>query len=157
MALFGPAVHAQEFGAGRTVITPGNMVSDGMGRAQAAVRDPFATTPITETPESMAEFNEPEVIIDTQQILADAVQQFAVNAIARIFAIIANDFLANLGLPELFPDDLLDDVPVPVLPDLSGDTADPQDTTDPNASGDAPDETDTTGGRGGRNGGRPRG
>ena len=153
----GSTVWAQQLGAGRIVITPGDMVSDGLGRALSAVRSPFEAPRITETPESITDFDEPEVVIDTDQLLADAVRQFTVNAIAQFFAVIANDFLTRMGLPALFSTDFLSNMPEIVFPDLSGGDggADPQGSGDPEVPGGGTADPPPSGG--GRNGGRPRG
>ena len=159
---FGGEALGQELGNGRVVITPGDMVGAGLGRAQAAVRDPFAVTPITETAETIGEFDDspdPGIVEDPADLIADAVRQLTVNAMSQLFAIIINDFLTSLGLPALFSTDFLADVP-----DLSSlAQADGTDQTDGEEAGDTevPDDgtgdTGTSGGRGGRNGSRPRG
>ncbi|MCH7592353.1 MAG: hypothetical protein IH989_06205 [Planctomycetes bacterium] len=164
-ASFGGEALGQELGNGRVVITPGDMVGAGLGRAQAAVRDPFAVTPITETAETIGEFDAPDpgIVEDPADLIADAVRQLTVNAMSQLFAIIINDFLTSLGLPALFSTDFLADVP-----DLSSlAQADGTDQTDGSPGGEeagepaVPDDgtgdTGTSGGRGGRNGSRPRG
>lgn len=166
LASFGGEALGQELGNGRVVVTPGDMVSAGLGRAQAAVRDPFSVTPITETAETIGEFDAPTDagnVEDPADLIADAIRQLTVNAISQLFAIIVNDFLTSLGLPGLFPTDFLADVP-----DLSGlAQADGTDQTDGSPDGeeagepavpdDGTSDTGTSGGRGGRNGSRPRG
>lgn len=163
LASFGGEVLGQELGSGRVVITPGEMVGTGLGRARAAVRDPFAVTPITETAETIGEFDDPADpgnVEDPADLVADAIRQLTVNALSQVFAIIANDFLTSIGLPALFPTDFLAD-----MPDLSGlAQTDGTDQTDGSPDGegagepDVPDDgTGTSGGRGGRNGSRPRG
>ena len=161
-ASFGGEALGQELGNGRVVITPGDMVGAGLGRAQAAVRDPFAVTPITQTAETIAAFDEPAdpgILENPENLVSDAIRQLVVNAITQLFATIANDFLTSIGLPALFPTDFLADVP-----DLSSlAQADGTDQTDGEEAGDTevPDDgtsdTGTSGGRGGRNGSRPRG
>ena len=165
LASVSPEALGQELGSGRVVITPGNMVGNGLGRALTAVRDPFAVTQITETAETMAAFEEPAgpgIIENPEELVSDAIRQLIVNAITQLFATIANDFLTSIGLPALFPTNFLADVPdlSSLVPPVGTDRTD--ESPDEDEAGDTvvPDDgtSDTgSGGRGGRNGTRPRG
>lgn len=151
-----PDTLGQALGEGRVLITPGDMVNAGLGRAQAAVRDPFSVTPITETAETIAQFDDPAdsgTIENPEDLVADAIRQLTVNAISQLFAVIANGFLTSIGLPELFPTEFLAD-----LPDLSGlaptdgtDQADGSPDEQENRADEVPDDragdTGTSGGR----------
>ncbi len=160
LASFGGEALGQELGSGRVVITPGDMVGAGLGRAQAAVRNPFAVTPITETAETIGEFDDPadpENVEDPADLIADAIRQLTVNAMSQVFAIIANDFLTSIGLPALFPTDFLADVPDLSSLDQTDGSPDGEGAGDTEVPGDGTSDTGTSGGRGGRNGSRPRG
>lgn len=159
VASLGHTVRAQELGAGRIVIVPGDLVNAGLSRAQAAVRNPLDTPTITETAESIAEFDDVQDSLDLDVIAEDVIRQFAVNVIAQIFSVIANDFLTSLGLPALFPTDFLSGMPALVVPDETGEAGetDQQDVRDTEAPDDGAADQDTSDGRGGRNGTRPRG
>ena len=154
----GSGALGQEFGAGRIFITPGDMVNAGLGRAQAAVRDPFSTTTITETAETIGNVDDPSNPInlaDPSDLLADAINQLAVNAISQLLAVFINDFLTQIGLPAFFPTEFVIE-----LPDLSGlgSIADPDQSGEGTRDAEVPDDSaGDPGTSGGRNANRPRG
>ncbi len=84
---------AQRGGQGQISRTPGNMVNEGIARAQAAVRDPFAATEITQEPDTTPDFRE-TFATDAMQIIIDQITQ--------LFEFLVGRLLARAGFAPLF-------------------------------------------------------
>ncbi len=114
---------AQTIGEGRIIRSPGDMVNDGLVRAQSAVRDPLATPQITET--------------QAPQSSGDLFSAAALDAFVRmfeeLFVFFGNRMLVQAGLPPLFTIDL---APPPSGSDGSADGTSTGDGTDVTGTGD---------------------